>query len=557
MRANILNCDKWVKDNQLEEVKNGNMINKNSSEPDPDGLVSWRIFGRPGTQERKRTYAYIDLVDRFLHPHVYYELVRYQRNLSDLMSGLYEFYLDPETHKLVKEDKKHVRPAACKHGVGVKFLYEVWNQINFEEPPNCAVGTAMRLKFFRSLKREDAFISKLPVIPAFYRDAHSANEKVNEINTFYRKFLTNASTIRATSGLFEVFGVSSSDKKIQDTLLEIYNYFIGIVGGSKGFIHKNVMGKSTDYSARAVISMPTYDNNSEEDEEVDFEHSALPLSTCCKCFAPFIKYGIKKIIEKVLAGRKFMWVRNTKTGEIERKLLAPDFMDDFNSDALDKLIELYDDSFDHRYDIFTVRLEDGSKVPLCTISDVEEPKDKIYSGESTIEELKAENAGQGGKRHPITLTEIFYMAAYDTVRDKVIYITRYPIEDQHNIYPSLFNIVPTINTTKRWVMNNYYPRFPVMPKNMSNQEDLNYNFVDSLRVFPSYLKALGGDFDGDQVSIQGIFTEEANNSARKYIDSIMNVVNVSGGTMRELSEVSMTGLYMLTYRFKDKEEKSS
>ena len=83
MRANILNCDKWVKDNQLEEVKNGNMINKNSSEPDPDGLVSWRIFGRPGTQERKRTYAYIDLVDRFLHPHVYYELVRYQRNLSD------------------------------------------------------------------------------------------------------------------------------------------------------------------------------------------------------------------------------------------------------------------------------------------------------------------------------------------------------------------------------------------------------------------------------------------------------------------------------------------
>ena len=37
----------------------------------------------------------------------------------------------------------------------------------------------------------------------------------------------------------------------------------------------------------------------------------------------------------------------------------------------------------------------------------------------------------------------------------------------------------------------------------------------------------------------------------------MNVVNVSGGTMRELSEVSMTGLYMLTYRFKDKEEKSS
>ncbi|MBR1818097.1 MAG: hypothetical protein IJ772_04535 [Bacilli bacterium] len=551
MRANILNCDKWVKDNQLEEIKNGNMISKNSTEPDPDGLVSWRIFGRPGTQERRRTYAYIDLVDMFLHPHIYYELVRYQRNISDLMSGLTEFYLDPETHKLVKEDKNHPRPKACKHGVGVKFLYDVWNQINFEEPPNCSPATAMRLKFFRSLNREDAFLSKLPVIPAFYRDAHSAGEKVNEINTFYRKFLTNAATIRATSGLFEVFGVSSSDKKIQDTLLEIYNYFIGIVGGSKGFIHKNVMGKSTDYSARAVISMPKYDNDKEEDEEVDFEHSALPLSTCCKCFSPFIKYGIKKIIDRVLAGRKFMWVRNLKTGIIERKMLAPDFMDDFTSDALDKLIELYDDSFDHRYDVFTIRLEDGSRVPLCTISDEEEPKDKIYSGESSLEELKNENAGQGGKRHPITLTELLYMAAYDTVKDKVIYITRYPIEDQHNIYPSLFNIIPTIKTKKRWVMSNYYPRFPVIPKDVSEQEDLNYNFVDSLRVFPSYLKALGGDFDGDQVSIQGIFTEEANEAAKKYINSIMNIVNVSGGTMRELSEVSLTGLYMLTYRYKD------
>ena len=549
MKIDILNCDKWVLDNNIPEVKSGALMNSRSSEPDPEGLVSYEIFGRPGTRERKQSYAFIDLVDKFVNPHVYYEFTRYQRNITNLVNGITEFFLDPETGLLVESSQKKPIPKGARHGLGTKFLYEIWNSINFEEPEHCAPATAFRLKFLRALKREEVFMTKLPVIPAFYRDVHTASEKVNEINTFYRKFLTNAATIKATQGMFELFGVSSSDRKIQDNLLELYNYFIKLVGGSKGFIHKNVMGKATDYSARAVISMSPYDSNTADDCEVDYEHSAMPLSTTLKCFAPFIKYGIKKIIERTLAGRKVIPVRDGKTGEVTRKELVTDFMDDFNSDNLDKLIELYDSSFDHRFDIFQIRCKDGTKVPLMHIFDEENEQDKRLTFiEEEENNLKEMNTGRISW-HPATLTEIFYMAAYETCNDKCIYITRYPIEDQHNIYPSLFNIVPCVNTTHRFVKNIEYPRFPVIPKDLTNQEELTYLFTDSLRLFPTYLKALGGDFDGDQVSIQGIFTEEANKAARDYIDSNMNIMNVSGGTMREVSEVAQLGNYMLTYRF--------
>ncbi|MEM3451994.1 MAG: hypothetical protein QW835_00005 [Candidatus Hadarchaeum sp.] len=43
-----------------------------SGKLDPDGLYSEEIFGRLGSEERKHTFAYIDLRNhRIIHPEVY------------------------------------------------------------------------------------------------------------------------------------------------------------------------------------------------------------------------------------------------------------------------------------------------------------------------------------------------------------------------------------------------------------------------------------------------------------------------------------------------------
>lgn len=550
----ILNCDKWARDHQIPEVKNGLLFTSKSSEPDPEGLLSYEIFGNPGSVERKQNWGCIDLGNMFVHPHVLYELKRYQANYGVLVAGNEDFFVSPVTGKITMVSNKDPLPNGVEHGTGVRFLYKVWDKINFDYKGINSGSTIMRLEFFNSLKKEEVFMSKLPVIPAFYRDMNSNNDKISEINQMYRKVLTNAASLKATSGMLELFGTTSSDRKVQDLLLEIYQYYVNIFGGTKGFIHKNLMGKTTDFSARAVISMPRMDGNTVYDAEVDYETSAFPLATVAKCFAPFVKFGIKNIIQKILSGRNYITVMDRNLNLINEPL-ADDFMNDFNSDSIDEMLQLYDTSYEYRLEPFMVRIKNkknnGGRIPLAYVNfnkNDDTVKEKTLE-ESFQESVDEQKIHANEKLHPLTITDMIYMATYNTCKDKCMYITRYPIEDQHNIYPTKMNIIPCIKTEKRTLFGIDYPKYPVLPRDDKNFHDLNYLFVDTVRPFPTYLKALGGDFDGDQISCQGVFTNEANEACRKYITSKINIVNVSGGTMREIAEVAQMGLYNLTYRF--------
>jgi hypothetical protein len=437
---------------------------------------------------------------------------------------------------LIELKKNDEPPKNYKVGTGMEFFYNAWDKLDWKPIKGQAQGTFDRRKFLSLLKKDEIFIDKWLVIPPYYRDIDMQGGKKNEINKLYTRLVTNAAAIKQSSAIFSIFGTTPAHKKIQDTINELYSYFIDLVGGSKGYIHRYVMGKATDFSARCVISGARYDAKSQDDVEVTYSHSATPLSTCIKAFSPFIVYGVRKFIEKIIAGSEFMW-NLTDKGTVERQELAPNWKDTIGSENINRLIDLYYESQEHRLDDFTLPLKNGGTTKLWVI-----PNEGWDPEES---QLPKDQAMIENKWKPVNLTELFYMAAYDTVRDKTIYITRYPIEDQHNIYPSLMNIIPCESYGPRMIENTLYPRFP---KAFIGFASLRVFFIDTLRVFPSYLKALGGDFDGDMVSIQGVFTNEANTDATKYIYSKMNIMDVSGGTMREFSEIASMTAFMITYK---------
>jgi DNA-directed RNA polymerase beta' subunit len=541
MKLDLVNMESFVTERGLKQITSANVSNYQDAEPAKDGLASYEIFGRPGSEERKRTFAYIDLYDHFLHPHCYYELTRLHYNFKKLVDGEADFYV--KDGSLVEIKKGEIIPPEIKKGTGLQFFYEIYNDLKWDTNAETASQTALRRKFFAGLHRDDVFISKMLVIPPFFRDVDTQKSRPNEINVFYSKVLSNASAIKTTAGLFDIFGFSSAHKKVQDTINEIYNFFMSIIGGTKGYIHKNIMGKTTDYSARCVVAMPRYDIETSEESEVSFGRSAVPLSVAVKCFAPFIKYGVRRIVEGYLSGNKFIYVKNKK-GVIERCAIAANAMDVISPTNMDRLIELYDKSPAHRLDDFKIKLEDGRSVPfLYYYIDPEESKKHslIVKNDPNVEDLIMDKSIKA-----INYTELFYMAAYNTVKDYAIYITRFPIENQHNIYPSQMNIIPCTQTKKRIVNGVEYPRFPVY--NKSNM-DLKHYFVDTLRMFPSYLAALNADFDGDMTSIQGCYTNEANAAAQKYIYSKMNILDTNGGSMRTIPEVAQSGLFHLTYRY--------
>jgi hypothetical protein len=52
-----------------------------------------------------------------------------------------------------------------------------------------------------------------------------------------------------------------------------------------------------------------------------------------------------------------------------------------------------------------------------------------------------------------------------------------------------------------------------------------------------YLKAMGGDYDGDMLYMRGVFTKEANAEADKLIYSKSNMLTANGSSSRGLVKI--------------------
>ncbi len=528
MLLDILNINKYIKDAVIGEVSSMNIYNPDGVSFNDTGLGSVTIFGDPTRPERKFRMGYINLNDIFIHPFVFTVISRLRRDIIELSEGRTQFKV--ENKKLIKLKPDETYP---KSGTGVKWLYSMWDEIDWSPVQGGAKGSNDQREFLVSLKKEEVFIDKWMVLPAFFRDIDIQSNKKNEFNTMYLRMLGLASSIKETKNIFyNDMMVTKAHIDMQRLLLEIMNFFTSMIGGNKGFIHKHIMGKSQDFSARLVISAPNYNSNTAETVEVDFHTSAIPLSTVISIFAPFIKFGVKRYVLNKINSSEFIMTEN-ENGQFVSKKLAEHWGNVLQEENLSRLIKLYTESPDHRLDLFEVELEDGSMTPIYYTDDRLPKKSK-----------------------PINLTELFYIVACDTVQDKHIYITRYPITDYNSIYPSKISIIPS-NKYRTVVIDNknLYKHFPDF-SDIVDEKNIDYNtlFTDTLRIFPTYAAALGADYDGDQVSIQSVFTDEANSEADKMIKSTANIANIAGSSMRETGQVTAHTIYGLTYK-NDKKSK--
>lgn len=533
MLADIASPDKYIKANDLKEVTSGALFTSQTSIPDENGLVSYEIFGNPGTIQRKKTFAYIDLGDTFIHPMAYDCLIMLDKKMVDVLNGVGYYYVDGNGH-VVKVDDKSKAPEKVDCSNGAKWLKRNIKKINFNKPQMTATRKD-RVNFITSLQEDEMFITKWLVIPAYYRDVDIHTDKKNDINIMYQGLISQAKAVKAMSLMFKSDEVTDSHIKIQTKLGEIYRYFTTFLGGTKSFIQKHVLGKAPDYSARMVISTSTINSDSPDEMNTDYAHTACPLSMVLECFEPFIEYGFKNFVKNQINGSDYVYTKS-KDGTIQRIPLASHWEQCLLHDAIHDLIKLYTDSKEHRLDYFTVEAEDGSMIPLGYIIS----NGSIHSSDNEIVEHPEQVV------RPITLCEMFYMIAMDTCKNKQVMVTRFPIEDYQNVYPSMMNIIPYSKTKRMTINGTEYPRFPdISLDDIRNKLETNVGekFNDTLELFPTYLKALGADFDGDTVTVQGIFTEK---DPMEYINSPMNIINIAGDTMRSISDVNAQVLFAMT-----------
>lgn len=535
MLADIGSPDKFVKTNELKEVTTGNLFTRMESVPDDVGLVSYEIFGNPGTPQRKMTFGYVDLGDIFVHPMAFNALISLKKAIKSVIYGEDLFYV--LNGSLIKVDEASEVPKGVDVGNGCHWLRNHLREIDFKKgKPKISQGVLDKIRFISQLEDDEIFISNWLIIPAYYRDVDMSSSKKNEINIMYQSLITQSISVKAMVNMFSgTHEVSDAHRKIQDKLIEIYDYFIEFIGGTKSFFQKHGLGKAIDYSARMVISTAHITSNNPDMMSVDYSHSSVPLSMVLECFEPFIEYGFKNWVKSQINGSEYIFSKNPD-GSLKRIPLASHWEQCMLHENIHDLIKLYTDSKEHRLDYFTVEAEDGSQIPLGYITDdgnvASSSDDTEFTTKKTI--------------RPITLCELFYMIAMDTCKNKQVMITRFPIEDYQSVYPSLMNIIPYEKTKVAAINGTTYERFPDISLSdigRKHESDVGENFNDTLQMFPTYLKALGADFDGDTVTCQGIFSE---NNTQEYIDSPMNFVNISGSTMRAITDVITEIVFAMT-----------
>lgn len=508
-----MNVDKFVAANNLQEITNPILLNRGYV-PSPDGLLSVEIFGST-MAKRKNTFAFINLKGHFFQPLAYSTVKKVFSKLDSLIAGQTYWSITKEGELV--EDPRNGE-------TGIDWLYQNWDKIKFKR--NESKLRNEKITFLELYKKDEIFMSKQIVCPPFYRDINLQNKdakkpSVHQINGPYSKVIRLASMLDQGNFALALHGTRLN---IQKEIENIYLYFKGRTEKKSGLIRQAVLGKSDDYCSRVVIATPQFKSESVDDMLIDFYHSGLPLSHTISTFTPFFVGWIQnKLVEECnLAEYKFEYTDDkgrTKWARIKDPRLQ------FNDEVINKMMNKYIFNYTNRFDPIEVEFYNGAKRNL---------------------RFRGIDPTTGKVHHEfLTLTDLFYMAAVDITADKHVYITRYPIADHLGIFPNRIRVLSTNKTMKMMIDEREYTHYPIVDLNMK-PDDVATQFIEVLQMSNTYLLANGGDYDGDQITVKSVFSQEANIEAEQKMRAVSNFLSVNGNNIRTTTNEAVLTLFMMT-----------
>ena len=544
LRVDLVDPDKLVEVNNLKEITNPVFFVRNGI-PSPDGLLSNEIFGIT-KYDRANTFAYIDLYETFINPLIYKMWCKSDSGIKDCIHGVRRFNINDNGE--LKEDPDGE--------TGIRFLIKNINKFKLKR--TASKRRDMQVDFLEKyMGTPQMLIKKFIVCPAFYRDVNNDKGKVaiGAINELYRNLIVFVKALRESAD----YGLNLSDAtrgRIQETLTQIYDWFgsgttingektSDVIPGKLGILRMSVMSKTTDYASRLVLSAPELKVEKLDDIEADLDYSVLPLASACVNFLPFIMYHVRRFFENEFSGDS---VIPTMDKDNTIKYLHPkDYQIEFSDERIKKEIDRFCTGFSNRFIPIEVPTIEGPIVRLRF-------KGRNISAEDFAN--KSDISKYPMQDRDLTWCDVLYMAAVEATSDKHILITRYPIDSYFNQYPTRVRIASTNKTTPMVVGNKYYKNYPYI-----TQADIGSNtsnsFIDTLNISNHYLDGIGGDYDGDQVTVKGVYSEEANAELDKQLSSKSHLFNLGGKGVRTSDKEAMQSLYNLTLCLPEDESKMS
>lgn len=449
----LLDIEKFIRINNLQEVTNPIFIDKRA--PTPDGVLSYEIFGT-SQEERRNRMAYIDLHGHYMYPLAAVKLASYDRTLSKVLYAQGRWKLvdgalieDPEGNS------------------GPEFLYSIWGKVKVKDKDT--VTTAEIQKFYEQ-SRDKLFLTKYPVIPAYFRDINaqtqSSTKSTNILNSMYSSIISYTQTLNQYTDTFTMMSQLTRGR-VQTLLVDIYkNLMIDTVKGSPskfGMLRRSLQGKNVNYSSRLVISAPIVRKESFQDVQVKFGYAVIPLAYTISCFFPFMVHYLKQFFDAEFIQGGKVPVMN-KEGKIDYLT----FTESYDENEITKMIAKYINSPSSRFDIVqTPADQNGTRYAMML-------RGRFHKNDTTI-------------ARKATLTDILYIVASRVVKDKHVFVTRYPLDNYNGQFPAKIEISTTTRTEPVTIGDTFYQFFPICEGDPANA------FIDTLQFSNTYLGPLGGD----------------------------------------------------------------
>ena len=466
----LLDTNKFIKMNDVKEVTNPIFFIRNGV-PTPDGLLSNDIFGI-STDERANIFGYISLNGTFLHPLVYKIWSRMDNSIRNIAHGTKRYNINSSGEFIENEDGE----------TGISFLKKNIDKIKIRKTDS--EERNLFINFIMSHK-DLLFIDKMIVIPAYYRDVNNSGSSigVGEINKMYSNLIVSCRAIKETAD----FGLELSNSacgRVQETILTIYNWFTKEpnLAKKKGIMRRAVLGKTSDYAARLVISAPDVKVEYVDDLHVNADYAAIPLAALCTNLFPYMIYWIRRWFENNFAGETQISVYDKKGNLKLVKIKEP--LVQFSDDRIKHEIDRFMKGFSNRFIPVKAETEEGTTITLRFMGN-NHPTDE---GNMNAE------ISSGIVDRRLTWCDLIYMAAVEMSKDKNVLITRYPMDSYYGQTPMGITVNSTKETEPMYLNNGtFYPHYPKI-----RDEDIGSNtankFVDTLQMSNIFLKEFVGDY---------------------------------------------------------------
>lgn len=538
----ILDVNEFIKVNDVKEISDPIFFVRDNI-PSPNGLLSNDIFGIT-KDERANIYGYIDLSEYFIHPLIYKLWSRLDSNFKNCVHGTKNFIINSSGHLVESEDGE----------TGLTFIKKNIDKIKIKRSESSKRDD--KIKFIYTNKK-NMFINKYLVIPPFYRDVNTSkkNVSVGEINKLYQSLILGVRSIKEANEYG--FDMSNANKaRVQETLVSIYDWFSGnsnnsIEGGTgmsqkKGILQNAVLSKTTDYSSRLVLTAPNLAVEYTDDLICDLDHCMLPLASALTNFKPFILFHVKRFFENEFNEASLYPYRDRKTGEVKYGELENPFIE-FSDERIEEEMKRYIYGYSNRLIPIRIPFKDkslnyymGFKGTNTNANLKQATKvntnidDQIQNSEDTI---------VIGRK--MTWMDVFYIAAVEACKDKHVLVTRYPIDSCYNQVPLKPIISTTYTNVPLWYNGQYYKYYPNI-KEEDIGTDTSDKFIDTMIMSNLIIKIMNGDYDGDTVSVRGVWSIEANEELDRYLNSKANFIDIGAKNIRFSSAEAVQSIFDLT-----------